>query len=279
MIDLQDIKNIIADLKELIEGKLKHSYLEKYIDAPHIDEDRILLLYSIYEDLKLPKEQLENYIVTTMLVHQALETHETVPNQNKSGEYLRNQQLKVLAGDYFSGLYYYFLAQTRDIELIRTLAEGIKEVNESKIYLYQKDNEQVNKLFSCIENIETAIIRKIVEKYEMKKWFEISSAFLLLKRLVHERELFLRSGTSILFESLINILFPKQEVHLMQVNMSEEQEEILIREFERQLDNVICRVEKVVNSNVKINELLKTRMTEILRASSSITMNKIVEEG
>lgn len=279
MIDLQDIKNIIADLKELIEGKLKHSYLEKYIDAPHIDEDKILLLYSIYEDLKLPKEQLENYIVTTMLVHQALETHETVPNQNKSGEYLRNQQLKVLAGDYFSGLYYYFLAQTSDIELIRTLAEGIKEVNESKIYLYQKDNEQVNKLFSCIENIESAIIRKIVEKYEMKKWYEISSAFLLLKRLVHERELFLRSGTSILFESLIKILFPKQEVQLLQVNMSEEQEETLIREYERQLENVVCRVEKVVNSNVKINELLKTRMSEFLRTSSSITMNKIVEEG
>ncbi|MFT4413101.1 heptaprenyl diphosphate synthase component 1 [Fredinandcohnia humi] len=280
MIDLQDIKKKIADLKGLIENKIKHSYLQKFVEVPEIDEDKIILLYSIYDDLRLPGEQLENYILTTMLVHQALDTHETVPNQlYNSNDHVRIQQLKVLAGDYFSGLYYYLLSQSDDISLIRTLAEGIKEVNESKIYLYQQDNNQIDKLFSCIETIESAIVRKIVKSFEIKKWEDIATTFLLLKRLVHERELYMTSGSSILFETLKNILFPKQQQIFLKNNLNKEQEAFVLRAFDKQFENVVQTMEKVLYTNSNINELLRKRMNDLLSLSSNFTMNKIVEEG
>lgn len=266
MIEVQDIKILIAELKEQIDKKTKHSYLQRYVASPIIDEDKILLLYSIYEELQISYEQLQNYVITTMLVQIALDTHDTVPkNTNDSSKSLKSQQLTVLAGDYFSGLYYYFLAETDDIMLIRTLAEGIKDVNENKISLYHNGPDQVDKLFSCIEKIESAIISKISQRFQIPKWGTLASNFLLLKRLIQEREQFLHKGRSFLFDSLQGILGKEQEAYLLKV-------------YDCYIDQLRNVIEKVLHSNPNINELLIDRMKELVLNSGSI-MNKIAEEG
>lgn len=120
--------------------KLRHPYFINYIEEPFIDEEKIALLYGALKSANLHIEQIEHYVVTIMLVQIALDTHERV--SNKAGEeeieFHKCRQLTVLAGDYYSGLYYYLLSMNRDIVLIRALAEGIKEINEHKIMLYQK---------------------------------------------------------------------------------------------------------------------------------------------
>jgi len=271
VIDLHDIKEIVANLKERIEVKIRHSYLQRYMETPSIDEDKILLLNSICEDLLLPKEQLENYIVTTMLVQQALDTHESVPNRlSYSDEHMRSQQLAVLAGDYFSGLYYKLLAQVSDINFIRVLAEGIKEVNEAKIYLYQMDNENIDKLFTCVTTVESAVFQKIVKSFQIKKWEELILNFLLLKRLLHEREQYLENGNSILFKTLKKIVFHQGK--------QDQEAEIMII-FNRQLSYVTNKLEQFLATNPKMNSMLLNRINELRFEGASISMNKIVEEG
>jgi heptaprenyl diphosphate synthase len=271
VIDLHDIKEIVSNLKGLVELKTKHSYLQKYMEAPSVDEDKILLLYSIYEDLLLPKEQSEHYILTTMLVQLALDTHESVPNRlTYSDESMRSEQLSVLAGDYFSGLYYYLLAQSSDITFIRTLAEGIKEVNEAKIHLYQIDHTEISKLFSYLELVESAVFQKIVNSFQIKKWDELVPPFLLLKRLLNEREMYVRDGSSIVFDSLKKALSQRDK---------QDQEEIILLEFNNYLSIVSKLLEKVLATNPKINHILLNRMNELLHKGNSLTMNKIVEEG
>ncbi|THE15082.1 hypothetical protein E1I69_01845 [Bacillus timonensis] len=270
MIDLHDINEIVADLKERIEDKTRHSYLQRYMEKPRIDEDKLLLLYSICEDLLLPKEQLINYIVTTMLVQQALDTHETVPNRlNYSDERMRGQQLAVLAGDYFSGLYYYLLAQATDITFIRILAEGIKEVNEAKIYYYQMDHEQIDKLFSCVTAVETAVFGKIVKTFQINKWEQLVQNFLLLKRLLLEREQYIECGNSILFKTLQKIVSREKL----------DQKTEVMYEYNKHLSLVSKKLEHSLEDNPKLNKMLRNRINELLLKSTTLSLNKIVEEG
>ena len=49
---------------------------------------------------------------------------------------MRSKQLKVLAGDYFSGRYYELLATPEEIEAVRSMSDAISDVNKLKMNLY-----------------------------------------------------------------------------------------------------------------------------------------------
>lgn len=271
MIDLHDIEEKVANLKECVAAKTRHSYLQKYMESPSIDEDKILLLYSIYEDLLLPKEQMENYILTTMLVQYALDTHETVPNRlTYSEERMRSQQLSVLAGDYFSGLYYYLLAEASDISYIRILAEGIKEVNEAKIYLYQRDYNQIDELFSYMTAVESAVFQKIVNSFQINKWEEFVPNFLMLKRLLNERDHYVKNGDSILFKSLKAIMDSQENQH---------NDGDIMGKYNKYLSEIRQKLEEFLDKNPKTNKMLRKRINELLLKSTSLPLSRNMEEG
>lgn len=205
---MQDIKGKIAELMCMIREKLTHSYLEKYIQAPIIDEEKLLLVHLLLNEIPLSKQQISNYTISSMLVQIALDTHEAVTNKaatNLPYDYLKNRQLTVLAGDYYSGLYYYYLAEYADINMIRTLAESIREINEQKIVLYQLEANTFDKLMETVEAIESSLFKKISNYFHFIKWDEIASKYLLLKRLEKERKLFIEHGESSIFKTMHKI--------------------------------------------------------------------------
>ncbi|WP_182811105.1 heptaprenyl diphosphate synthase component 1 [Bacillus sp. ME78] len=209
-----DIYGGYAGIKEKLMEKLRHPYFINYIEEPFIDEEKIALLYGALKSANLHIEQIEHYVVTIMLVQIALDTHERV--SNKAGEeeieFHKCRQLTVLAGDYYSGLYYYLLSMNRDIVLIRALAEGIKEINEHKIMLYQKAHETTDDIMKSVVTIESALLQKTCDHFHLSHWKPFVTYVLGGNRLQKEIQLYADKQHSPVFQAVQDALGDKAEV-------------------------------------------------------------------
>lgn len=177
------------ELKHMIEKKLRHSYVERYIQKPFIDIDKVFVLNYLYNDLQMPNHTKQQYIITVMLVQIALDTHELVPANGSTEMTETEQQLSVLAGDYYSGLYYLLLSELEDIEMVRHLAAAIKLINEQKIKLFYEDMHTLEDVFTTIENIESLLFTKIANALHTDKdLLPIITELLMINRLYMEKE-------------------------------------------------------------------------------------------
>ncbi|WP_204707547.1 heptaprenyl diphosphate synthase component 1 [Halobacillus seohaensis] len=179
----------IEHLKNKIAAQVRHPFLAKFIADPVIDEDKLAILTSIMDHTTLSSVKKEKYIVTTMLVQIALDTHDlvTLSEDEEEQETVRTRQLTVLAGDYYSGLYYYVLSQLNDIPMIRTLAGAIKEINELKMELYYKDVSSFQEFLGSLKKIESLLIQRVATYVQRTTINDMAGDWLLAKKLLEEK--------------------------------------------------------------------------------------------
>jgi heptaprenyl diphosphate synthase len=277
VIRLRDILQKLIEVKGQVEQKVLHSYLVKFIETPYVDEDKLLLLISIMDQLELSDQQRKNYALATMLIQIALDTHEHVSNKKISGiPELTSRQLTVLAGDYYSGLYYKLLADTDDISIIKVLARGIKEVNEHKIFFFQQEFDGMEKLITSIKIIESSLLSKIIDYFQVNVWSETVSNLLLIKRLLSEKKRYIQTGCSTLFEAMKKVIFPKSDVKF--ADLSNEQKKFLLVVCDRYIEFSKTIVEESVQQLPHLNDALQLRIFSILNQHQSIAKT-FVEEG
>lgn len=235
-------------VKESLQERLQHPFLMRYIDTPVIDEEKLFILYSILNHTNLHIEKKQQYALTIMLVQIALDTHEKVSDKGdvEAIDLHKRRQLTALAGDYYSGLYYYLLAQQSDICLIRKLAQGIKEINEQKIRLHQRLNFSVEDVVRSVEIVESALIQKTCSYFQIENLDEYSASFLARQRIKREFRLYKQQKNSIVF-ALWEAFLPTSEV--------ESYYQSYLQRIEKQLTNLAT-----TNDQVEIlNKLLLTR--------------------
>lgn len=181
----------IRRLKALIEDKIQHAYLAKYIKKPIIDEEKLIILATMINNTALSNLQKERYITTTMLVQIALDTHELVPTTNdldESEECKLTKQLSVLAGDYFSGLYYLLLSEIEDFDLIHQLASAIKKINEYKMEIYYKEDISFHNHIHIVKKIESLLIIHVAAYINDPVIHSITEEWLIMNKLIQEKE-------------------------------------------------------------------------------------------
>lgn len=194
----------IEDLKDEIIQHFQHPFLEKYVGTPYIDIDKLWIVKQMTSQLDSPHK--EQYIYATMLVQIALDTHDTVERENKVLEYdqaNRDTQLTVLAGDYFSGLYYHLLAKGENIELIQLLAVAIKEVNEEKFKLYLTNYTDMNMFFRQFLKVDFLVIDKVATFLDSSEIIELTFDLLYFKRLKDEYTYLENHNSSFIYERWI----------------------------------------------------------------------------
>ncbi|MDF2855435.1 MAG: heptaprenyl diphosphate synthase [Neobacillus sp.] len=271
MIKLPDIRQKFSDIKLQVEQRVNHPYLLKYIEVPEIDQDKLLVLLSIMERLELSYNELENYATTTMLVQIALDTHELISNETVDE---KNRQLTVLAGDYYSGLYYKLLADSEDNFMIKELSKGIKEVNEHKISVYRNESRGIDELMTSVKRIESSLITRFSNYFKVDLWNELIANLFFMKRLLREENQFINSGSSRLFDRLKDINFPHNKHSVI---TSEEKRELLFI-CGQYLDNSKQTIVKGMNQLPFLNDMLEERITSIVNEHEPIAKT-LVEEG
>ena len=185
--EMQIKERFKQEIMNKLEQKIYHQFLTSMIGTPKIDTDKLTALLILLESQNLTKDEIEQYAITVMLIQIALDTHDLVKNDD---EFMPTQerQLTVLAGDYYSGLYYKNLSDLSNIKLVQLLASGIKIVNENKILVYKQEVKTFDQYMASIKNIETAIYEKMAAYFEDEKWIKIITDLLFFKRLTSDKE-------------------------------------------------------------------------------------------
>lgn len=267
MISLDNSTAEIQRLKNRIEDKIEHRYLDKYIQKPEIDEDKLFILSKVIpKNSSFSNKERDTYITTTMLVQIALDIHELVPAENlpdESKEYQLTKQLRVLAGDYYSGLYYYSLAEVDDLKFIRKLATIIKEINEYKMQLYYDEYDSFQEYIEINFRIESLLINQVAAYMDNTTFTTLINEWLVINRLIFEKQN--NSQRKALFTSWF-----------------EEQKKDSFLTFDDQLDNDVTdhlirfenELNKLPRQHTDIKSYFRRKLNNLMDLNPSI-----VEEG
>lgn len=266
----EDIEQIRAD----IDQRVKHPYLMKFIDVPVIDDQKLFLLYMVLNQSNLSPEKIKHYIMITMLIQIALDTHEqvSIENMDDNDPMMKNRQLTVLAGDYYSGLYYYLLALVDDIPMINILSNAIKEINEHKISIYQKDSSGLDELMNSISTIDSLLIQKIAEFVHNSELQQLSKELLLVSRLNQEKRKLKSHGFSIVIDGIRSIL----EKNIGSFKASDPNQ--VLNVIDLQIKNSLLYIEMFLRKNSGMYDVFHDKVNDLIN-HLDINKEKAVKEG
>jgi len=268
VIFLQELRNKLSYFKQVIEEKLSHPYLLKHVQLPNIDEDKILLFYELFQKADVSKEDVEKYVVTAMLVQIALDTHDSVGvTKCKNRNEFVKRQLTVLAGDYFSGLYYDILAKMNDVEMIQIYALAIRDINEHKIRLYQL-NQDIKMIIECFIQVETALYQLIGNHFRIDHMTKLSKLFLTFKRICQEAKNLDMGINSVFINGFEH--FSKSEMETIRSN--------LLSFSQKYMVETIKLLETIEGCSPFVKQFLYDRIHAI-KFSQEKVLDKMVEEG
>lgn len=269
-----NITDDIRQLKHSIETKAQHPYLLQFIQKPLVDDDKLILLWGLFSEMEV-KEQ-NQYIMATMLVQIALDTHEIVTNSEKEETpgMLKNRQLQVLAGDYYSGLYYQGLAMVGNIDMIRILSSAIKRINDHKIILYQQAIDDIPTLLEAIKAVEASLVHKLADYYKKPHWKVVSEDLLLLRRLSTEKNSYRENGQSVVYDALRKIASKRMKNEMSAGDMDAFIQRMWNECIAVARQSVKLSIQKLTPGN---GELLKQFITILQQTDNSA--NSYVKEG
>ena len=265
-----EIKQIKADIDE----RAKHPYLMKFIDVPVIDEQKLLLLYCILSESKLSSDKIKQSIIATMLIQIALDTHELVGINpiEEDHPFMKQRQLTVLGGDYYSGLYYYLLAQIDNIPMLEVLSIAIKEINEYKVAVYQRDQNNIGDFIESVAMIESLLVQKIAQYVGKSDMLDLSKQLLLINRLNNEKRRYLSSGYSAFFDGIYTI---QEKTRGLSKNIDRKQALILV---DNQIITSIHYIEAFLQKHSGTYRFLCEKIRGFIN-NIDIAMEKAEKEG
>ncbi|TQR35272.1 heptaprenyl diphosphate synthase [Lysinibacillus sphaericus] len=193
------IQNSIAQLKTEIFMDVRHRTLQKYTGLPVLDENQLFYLLVPFFNGEEWQQDEREAAITVGIVYAALAAHDHIKELDATS---KEQQLTVLAGDFYSGRYYEILAMSGNVAMILNLSQGIVARCEHQIKVYEAEKRSIEQWFASITNIESGLISKFFELYSFRDYIPIVEKSLLILRLERELATYQRGQVSLMSKVL-----------------------------------------------------------------------------
>lgn len=229
----------VENFKRIINERIAYDYIDAHTSANKVNVNKLKSLIFLMEHSNLPQEEKENYVIATMLVDIALDTHEQVEENDRINHPSKalTKQLSVLGGDYYSSLYYLLLSKFEHFSFVKYLATAIKEVNELKMDFYFHTSEEAREYLAMRKEIEKHIVMQVAKYVE-----------------VHDTD-FLKS-IELIF--IIDLLNRERERYEIEKSFNYFKQETIIQYLTNHIDEIILDYKQQLHS------LLKNTNSELL---------------
>ncbi len=186
-----DMDEILAEINKIT----SNMFIEEYVTLPEISVVRLKLLYISLYDTSVSKEVRKIYSVAAGLIQMGLDLHESVTNYKEPSERgMRNRQLSILAGDFYSSQYYSLLAENNLTDDIKIFASAIRDINIAKMKLYTDSYDvtygSMEHFFKLAREKETSLYTYFLGKFHNEKekaiWQDIIENMIIFNQLSHE---------------------------------------------------------------------------------------------
>lgn len=186
-----DMDEILAEINKITSNR----YIEEYVTLPEISVVRLKLLYISLYDTSVSRDVRKIYCVAAGLIQMGLDLHENVTNYKEpSHRSMRNRQLSILAGDYYSSHYYSLLAENNLTDDIKIFASAIRNINIAKMKLY---TDSYDAIYGSMEyflklaleketSLYTCFLEKFYDENEKNLLQDIIEKMIILNQISYE---------------------------------------------------------------------------------------------
>lgn len=178
-----DIQNSIAQLKTDIFMHVRHRTLQKYTGDPIVNENQLFYLLLPYFNQEQWSAEHNEAVITASIICAMLDVHSMIQETEATSQ---QQQLTVLAGDFYSGRHYQILAESGNIALIRLLSQGVVKRCEEQVRVYERFERSLEQWYDTLTVMESVFIEQVFRLYHFEKYVPIVQKGLLICRLHKE---------------------------------------------------------------------------------------------
>jgi len=224
----QFIQQTIAQFKSKILMYVRHRTLRIHTGEPELREDRLFFLLLPLLNGNQWDDEHEQSAISVAMIYSALAAHDQIKELNASS---KSQQLTVLAGDYYSGLYYQMLARISNVDLIRSLSNGVIDISEKKASVYDTVKQSFEEWMKTIQTIESLSIEQYYEHFDFHPYQPFVRRGLLIQRISQELELVKQKKVTRFQESLaeseLEYGFSNNWLSLLNQEMAEQKDKMM----------------------------------------------------
>ena len=176
----QKLKRNIQNYISEIEHAIYHPILNR--DTAQIKIDKVKAFFLLLPLLNGERwtEEMKTSAIAVGTVHVAFDAHDTIDIFDATS---KQQQLTVLAGDFYSGIHYKLLASLPDFSFIQKLSSMIGRINEVKTETYGFAPTNATQLIEAVQIIESGCIIEFLHEFGFARYAPLAEIALPLLRM------------------------------------------------------------------------------------------------